>query len=184
MKTSEFMNDAWYETQSGSGITKWICPFYKVWASMKNRVCKLYSDVGICEEWLSFSSFRVWMETQPWEGRQLDKDILSGDVKIYSPNTCRFVPAWINTLVVKQENQRGKYPIGVHYRAGYPRPYVAQVRDGLGNKLHLGYHHTAEQAHSAYLIGKRAVIESAIKRWEASGLSDGDGDIINAIRKQ
>lgn len=180
ISTKDFVNDADYPTQ----FEGWICPHYKVWASMKNRVCKLYSDVGICKDWLVFSNFSKWMETQPWIGRQLDKDILGGDKKIYSPETCRFVPSWINTLVVRQDNRRGKYPIGVHHKPGYKRPFAAQVNDGLGGKLHLGYFNTPEEAHAEYLLGKAAVVKSAIERWKSSGLGNGDEDIIQALIKQ
>ena len=44
----------------------------------------------------------------------LDKDILIKGNKIYSPQTCIFVPKRINTLFTKRQNDRGELPIGLH----------------------------------------------------------------------
>ena len=177
---ADFVNDADYPTQVGKGVDKWTCPFYKTWYSMKNRACKVYSGVSVCEEWLVFSNFKGWMESQPHYGRQLDKDIL-GDGTLYSPETCVFVPAWINTLVVTQASARGKWPIGVHFRPTYPKPYQAQVSNGLGGKVHLGYHATPELAHEAYKAGKSAVVLDAIEHWKTCGLLDADSATVDAL---
>jgi hypothetical protein len=45
----------------------------------------------------------------------LDKDILYKGNKIYSPDTCVFVPQEINALFVKNDANRGDLPIGVFY---------------------------------------------------------------------
>ena len=183
---ADFVNDADYPTQVGKGFDKWVCPFYRAWASMKDRVGgdkPAYAGTTICEDWLHFSKFKRWVEKQPWEGRQLDKDILYPSAKRYSPETCRFVPAWINTLVVSQTGQRGMWPIGVHQKPRYKRQFAAQVGDGLGGKLHLGYFYTAEEAHQAYLKGKAAVVKSAIERWTTAGLMAGDFDIVEALKR-
>lgn len=184
---ADFVNDADYPTQVGKGAEKWICPFYKAWSSMKARVCgdkPSYVGTTICEDWLHFSKFKQWMEKQPWEGRQLDKDILDPAAKRYSPETCRFVPAQINTLVISQSGQRGLWPLGVHRKSpAYRRRFAAQVGDGLGSKLHLGYFSTPEEAHRAYLEGKAAVVIGAIERWTTAGLMAGDSDIVDALKR-
>ena len=78
-----------------------------------------YIDVYVCDEWLNFQNFAKWYEENYYEcnGEEmhLDKDILFKDNKIYSPNTCIFVPLRINILFVKKQNCRGEYPIGVYY---------------------------------------------------------------------
>ena len=45
----------------------------------------------------------------------LDKDILIKNNKIYSPDTCIFVPQRINELFIKTNKLRGNLPIGVSY---------------------------------------------------------------------
>ena len=47
------------------------------------------------------------MVQQNSEGRYLDKDILVRGNKLYSPDTCLFVPQEINNLLTVQ-NKRGK----------------------------------------------------------------------------
>ena len=57
-----------------------------------------------------------WIENNYYEvsGEKmcLDKDILCKGNKIYSRETCIFVPSRINTLFIKCNKSRGKDPIG------------------------------------------------------------------------
>ena len=55
----------------------------------------------------------------------LDKDILCKGNKIYSPETCIFVPNNINILFVKRDKMRGEYPIGVNYHKQHKKLYVS-----------------------------------------------------------
>ena len=61
-----------------------------------------YKGCSVCEEWLTFSNFKSWMEQQDWEGKQLDKDLLVYKNKIYSPETCVFVSSVINSFFVEK----------------------------------------------------------------------------------
>ena len=74
----------------------WICPYYSAWKSMLKRCYSskyqdkrpTYKGCSVSDEWLTFSVFKVWMEKQDWEGKQLDKDLLFEGNKIYSADTC------------------------------------------------------------------------------------------------
>ena len=98
----------------------WRCPFYSRWMSMLRRCYSKayqekqpsYKGCSVCEEWLTFSNFKSWMETQDWEGKQLDKDLLVYKNKIYSPETCVFIDQRLNTFLVKSNKTRGDYPLG------------------------------------------------------------------------
>lgn len=81
--------------------------FYNTWSHMLNRC---YSDkcqakrptyVGcfVCDEWLILSNFREWFNANYRTGMELDKDILIQGNKVYSPEACRFVPGYINSLM-------------------------------------------------------------------------------------
>lgn len=87
-----------------------------------------YIDCFVCEEWLNFQNFAKWFYENYYEiegqRMELDKDILCKGNKIYSPETCIFVPKRINQLFVGQRRKRGKYPIG-----------VAEDRDRNRNKI-------------------------------------------------
>lgn len=152
----------WITVEDGDGKKKqklvWICPFYRRWKDMLKRCysdrCQerqpTYEGCSVCEEWLKFSSFRAWMKTQDWEGRQLDKDILFPDNKVYSPETCVFVNREANSFVLECNASRGRYMIGVYWHKGSNK-FTALCRDGTGKRKYLGYFDTELEAHQAWL---------------------------------
>ena len=78
-----------------------------------------YIDCYVCDEWLCFQNFAEWYYKNYYKCNNelmcLDKDILYKGNKIYSPNTCIFVPQRINNLFTKSNKTRGKKLIGVCY---------------------------------------------------------------------
>lgn len=100
---------------------------YTQWKSMLQRCYSkrelikrpTYKDVTVCEEWHNFQNFAKWYEENYYcirnDRMELDKDILHKGNKIYSPETCIFVPKYVNTLFVKNNMTRGEFPIGVSY---------------------------------------------------------------------
>lgn len=86
-----------------------------IWESMMTRCYnpnKLknpsYKDCTIDERFHCFQDFAKWFEENwnpLWEGRwELDKDILQKGNKIYSPETCCFVPCEINSQFKKSKD--------------------------------------------------------------------------------
>ena len=102
---------------------------YQTWSSMLQRCYDpyyinkepVYIDVYVCDEWHNFQNFAKWYYRNyyeiPNERIELDKDILFKGNKIYSPETCIFVPQRINSLFIKQQRKRKNknLPIGVFY---------------------------------------------------------------------
>lgn len=140
----------------------WMCPFYSKWTNMLRRCYSkqyqsrypTYKDCTVITEWSLFSTFKAWMETQDWECKQLDKDILFPNNKIYSPETCVFVDARANSFIIESDATRGEWPIGVYFdkREG---KFKAQCRSVITRKQeHLGYFTTPEEAHQAWLSFK------------------------------
>lgn len=84
----------------------------------------------------------------------LDKDILIKGNKIYSPNTCIFVPQKINSLFTKRNSVRGEYPIGVTYSKKNHK-FEPQVQ-GRG---WLGYYDTPEESFEVYKKNKEKRIK-------------------------
>lgn len=76
-----------------------------------------YKDCIVCKEWLFYPNFKKWYDDNFYEiqGQKmcLDKDILHKGNKIYSPDTCVFVPKSINSLFTKRDSTRGDLPIGI-----------------------------------------------------------------------
>ena len=72
-----------------------------------------YVNCTVYERWYNFQVFAEWYEKNYIENFVLDKDILVKGNKIYSPDTCCFVPQEINSLFTKCDSKRGLLPIGV-----------------------------------------------------------------------
>jgi hypothetical protein len=97
---------------------------YSYWHSMLERC---YSEVyhktrptyigcTVCSEWLNFTTFNIWFNVHYKEGYHLDKDLLVQGNKLYSPNTCKFIPPKINSLICDNESVRGECFAGVSKR--------------------------------------------------------------------
>lgn len=140
----------------------WRCPYYVRWISMLERCYSIpylrkrpsYSDCVVCPEWYFFSKFKAWMETQDWEGKHLDKDLIFRGNKIYSPSTCFFVPPVVNTFLNEKTKSRGDYLIGASLRRKNGK-FTSQCSDPRTNiEVHLGDFCSQEEAHLAWLSKK------------------------------
>ncbi len=162
------INDAKYqvhltETFNGRRRTVWTCPFYSKWVSMLARCYSnsfklkspTYADCSVIEAWHIFSCFKMWMQTQDWQGKELDKDLITHGNKIYSPATCLFVSRRVNTFVLERGSSRGEWPIGVYFSKSAGK-FVSRCNDVLAGKLKfLGYFECQEEAHQKWLQFKR-----------------------------
>lgn len=150
---------------------KWDrCPYYRKWAAMLERCYSpkshkkhpTYIDCSVCDEWLYFSNFKVWMEAQDWEGMELDKDLIIDGNRVYSPDACCFIDRATNGLLKESAASNGDCPTGVYFRKD-TRVYVARCCDENYQK-HLGIFKTQEPAHKAYLKYKSGVILRAAEK--------------------
>ena len=131
--------------------------------SLKNR--ESYNGCKVCDEWLSFVNFRIWHDSNYIEGYHLDKDILVKGNKIYSPDTCCFVPQEINTLLISCKSHRGVLPIGVCvYGSRFQSYYWRKC-----NQVYLGVFDTPEEAFYAYKTAKEAYIKEVAQEYYDAG---------------
>ena len=126
-----------------------------------------YKDVTVCEEWHNFQNFAKWYEDNYYEieglGKvQLDKDILNKGNKIYSPNSCIFVPTRINQLFAKADALRGDFPIGVS-RSGNKFRTRLHILNG---EKYLGTFNTPEEAFYAYKTFKEQYIKEVAEEYK------------------
>jgi hypothetical protein len=82
-----------------------------------------------------------------WKGKELDKDILFPDNKIYSPSACVFISKELNGFIHSNTKIRGLYKIGVHK---VRTKYIA----GEGGN-YLGSYDTEDEAHEAWFKAKQ-----------------------------
>ena len=153
---------------------------YVLWRTMLQRVYSekhltrkpSYLYVTVCDEWYNFQNFAGWCETQKFfnakddNGKtyQLDKDILAKDSKVYSPETCCFVPSEINNQFVLRQKARGKYPIGVSYNKSRNKFESQITRYGKGTTL--GMFGTPEEAFYCYKEAREGYIKEVAEKWK------------------
>jgi len=162
------------------------CPFYVKWAAMINRVHNTkyqatqhtYVGCSISEDWRYFSNFKQWMLAEDWEEYHLDKDIL-GCGKIYSAETCCFVPQRVNNLLTKRSAVRGDYPLGVYRNEG-KKPYKATCHNGH-SRDYLGRFNCPYEAHRAWQQAKVSAIRGVVQTWLASNRPPLREEIIEAL---
>ena len=148
---------------------------YLKWHDMINRCYNMkfherqpqYRDCVVCEEWLNYSNFKVWYNQNKIPGMtlDLDKDILFKGNKVYSPETCCFVPHAINTLLLNGRKNRGDFPIGVHYDKDKEK-YRAEM-SFMGRQIKLGSFDTAESAFARYKKYKEDFIQDIAEQYKS-----------------
>lgn len=190
------INDADYTVTGYSSVDgklkqTWRCPYYKAWTNMLKRcycpkyqiTMPTYKAATVEPEWFSFTSFRAWMETQEWSGLELDKDILSFGGKVYSKETCCFVPRRINSILLINPETRGPYSIGVSITPS--GKYQAVCKDLSTKAKGLGTFYTEMQAHSAWQIFKSKVIQDVASAYlkEVYGREDVYNNLIHVADK-
>ena len=95
----------------------------------------------------------------------MDKDIVFKGNKLYSEDTCVFVPREINNLFTTRVRFRGEFPIGVHYSTGKGK-FVAQISKNCDKRIHLGLFDTPEEAYLAYKKEKECYIKEVAEKWK------------------
>lgn len=150
------INDADYVVCPTINGKQVVCPFYSSWQSMLERCYSskclakrpTYMGCSVCDEWLTFSNYKRWMETQNWKGKEPDKDLLVRGNKVYSSETCVFLDQRTNKFILDSGAARGEHPIGVSLLRG---KFQAQCKNPFTRKLeYLGLFLCPNQAHLAW----------------------------------
>lgn len=155
------INDATYCVQPVIDGKQANCPAYRAWKHVLERACSskwharkpTYIGVVVCDEWHSFSSFRLWWIENQVDGWHIDKDMLSDD-GAYSPEACIFVPQWLNKFTIDSCASRGEFPVGVCLDKRCGR-FRSQCCNPITKKQEsLGYFGTPEEANLAWMARK------------------------------
>jgi len=156
---------------------------YGRWNSILGRCYQLVNNeyqrygalgVYVCEEWKNFQNFAKFFYENWSEGLDLDKDILSYGNNCYGPDTCVFVPKYINNILVHSKNVLNGYPVGVYYLKQGPnmvnplkKPFTSEI-----DKKNLGTYVTPMEAHKAWQEAKADKIFSSVNRYSEEKFFD------------
>lgn len=138
---------------------KWHSMIERCYSSYVIKIRPSYINTYICDEWRFFSNFLDFYNKNYRDGFHLDKDIL-GDGTLYSPNTCCWVPVYINTLMNACNTRRGKYKQGVSYHIRYNR-YDAIIHE-YNKQIFIGCYATEDDAYNAYKHEKLRYVNEVI----------------------
>lgn len=151
-------------------------PSYNAWHGMMMRCyCEKfnkdklsYKDCVVCNEWHNLFIFDKWYRENfysiPDQRMELDKDIIQKGNKIYSPDTCVFVPQRINTLIINAKRIRGEFPIGVYYDKQKKR-FIANMNYN-GRNLKIKQCKTPIEAFFWYKTYKEAYIKQVADEYK------------------
>lgn len=165
-----YLGEGEYKTRENGKNTR----VYDTWHHMLRRCYdpkyqEKYQTYIVCEvdEYFhNFQNFAKWYEknyyTVEGETMCLDKDILVKHNKIYSPDTCIFVPQTINKLFIKRQNDRGKSVIGTSpHKCGKYQSNCSLLNPetGKSNGKYLGIYDTELEAFEVYKYYKEKNIK-------------------------
>ena len=154
---------------------------YDLWCSMIQRCYSntykkkqpTYEGCEVSDNFKYYEYFYEWCHSQIGFGNDgngnpfhLDKDLLIKGNKVYSEDSCVFLPREINQLLVKRENMRGKYLIGVHW-CNINKVFVAQASKNKGKSEYLGSFNTEIEAFKAYKTAKENFIKEQASKWKS-----------------
>ena len=142
---------------------------YRHWFNMLNRCYNeilhlkqpTYAGCKTSENFNHYTYFYEWCHKQIGfnnEGWHLDKDLLIKGNKIYSENTCVFLPLEINSLLSGNDKVRGNFPIGVSWHKASNK-YSASVNE-FNKQKHLGLFDNEIDAFRKYKQAKEYQIKN------------------------
>ncbi len=169
-----------YKTSIDGKHTK----YYTMWKNMFQRCYSesyhlrtpTYIGCEVCEEWLNFQNFAKWFENNYIKDYVLDKDILRKGNKIYSSETCCFIPSEINSIIAGYTNRNKDLSLGVQ-KCKKTQKYTASLTLNYKSICHGGYE-TIEEASNKVIEIKNSHIKNILISYK-DNLSE---EILNVIQ--
>ncbi len=153
---------------------------HELWSSMLNRcygrgaISKYHNDCSVSDNFKDYSYFKMWCNQQIGFNYRdekkglfhLDKDLLSNGARIYSEETCCFIPAEINCALPspKPLNKTSALPLGVSKRKD--RAKFSATLACYGRVKHLGSFTTVEDAEAAWKVAKSLYFLELAEKWK------------------
>ena len=152
-------------------------PSYITWHSMMTRCYSskyqenqpTYKACEVCDEWKCYENFKIWYDNNYYEidGHimELDKDILIKGNKIYSPNTCIFIPKDINVLFKGYGDRKYNLPMGVTFKSDIKKYQATLTYNNI--RKYIGVYPTPEEAFNAYKEFKENYIKEVAEDYKS-----------------
>jgi len=154
-----------------SQINKKQTKVYKTWHAMLHRCYDektqkrypTYKDCIVDEQWHNFQNFAKWFDENYIDGFDLDKDILVKGNRVYSTETCCFVPGEINQSFREFRSKLENLPpwVFLDKRTGN---YKASVKIN-GILMYFGMFKYKEEAFRICKIAKEKEIHRLANKW-------------------
>ena len=146
----------------------WCHMFERCYSDAYKKKYPTYEGCEVSENFKSYEYFYEWCHKQVGFNKEwhLDKDLLIKGNKVYSEDTCVFLPSEINSLLTKREALRGKHLIGVSW-CKKANAFKASVNKNKGKQEHLGYFKTELEAFNAYKTAKEAFVKEQANKWKS-----------------
>ena len=151
------------------------CPIYSAWVRMFERCYSkkfhqrqpTYIDCYVSDDFKDYSKWRDWFDNYQYkhDGWHMDKDLLFKGNKVYSENTCIFIPKEINLVLTKRTTSRGEHLIGVCWH-NTNKTFVAMVCKNKGKQEYLGSFNTEVEAFNAYKEAKEAYLKELADKYK------------------
>jgi hypothetical protein len=126
-----------------------------------------YKECTLDPRWFKLSVFKEWVEQwDDYQNKEVDKDILIPNNKVYGPDTCLMVRPIVNKWF--KYDFSGDLPRGVSWNTAWkmgksPNPYRSQITPIGGKRTALGYYATIEESSAAFEKARKEQIEFLIK---------------------
>ncbi len=141
----------------------WSNIIYRCYDSNYHKKHPTYKDVEVCDDWLNFQIFAEWFDKNYIIDYEIDKDLLSGTNKIYSPNTCVFIPQALNSFLTNKQVNNTTGMVGVYWNKENEKYHVG-ICDGVGKRNHIGSYDSLTEAGDAYKIQRAIYVEEWKRR--------------------
>ena len=152
-----------------------LCKIYTQWYNMITRCYSeafhqrqpTYIDCYVSDDFKDYSKWREWYDNYQYkqDDWHLDKDLLVKGNKVYSENTCIFIPREINQVLTKRAASRGEHLIGVCWNKK-DKAFIARVSKSKRGSEYLGSFNTEVEAFNAYKEAKEAYLKELADKYK------------------
>ena len=148
---------------------KWVRILIRCYDEKYKLKHPAYVGCTVSEFFLTYTNFRAWYVKQKnWDNPDfvLDKDLLNPkDNKVYSEETCVFLPKEVNSLLTTTKASRGDLPLGVCKPHKGKTGFRACICKN-GKDYEIGTFSTELEAFNAYKASREDYLKEKADKWK------------------